>query len=236
MVHWGLGFSNGTEVIKPYRDGSMPQRINTGDYPFKMLTSGCILIPKKIFNETGGFDETLYNGYCDLDLTYKIHNLGYICMACSDAIVYHRGKIAGYNRIHAEEDTRALFISKWKGTLPCDGYSLLKQLYANNINFKVSSSYMLINFSRSLFAKEYHEALKDSLNTRISNYYEFRNLSRTPIIIEDYLSWGLCGNEYPIVYFVDNITDIIDNHHWFLHRNGKGDLIADRNGNLFSII
>jgi len=235
VVHWGIGMSNGSEVIKPYRDGKLPQKILKSTCEFKMLTSGCILIPKRIFREIGGFDEILYNGYCDLDLTYKIFKSGYTCIVCSDAIVYHRGKVAGYNRIYSEEDTRALFISKWKGDLPNDGHTLLTQLYANNIIFLHSSHYMLVNFCRSLFAKEYHSAIFDSLQSKMSVYYEFRSVSKAPIIIEDYLSWSLCSKKEPIIYFVDNITSIVNNYHWFMHRTSIGDIIADRNGNLIEI-
>ena len=233
VVHWGLGISNGFEVIKPYRDGIMPECISSGVYSFKLLTYGCILIPKKIFFKVKVFDEVLYNGYCDLDLTFKIHTAGYGCFACSDAIVYHRGKVSGYNRLYAEEDTRALFISKWKGTLPSDGYDLLSKLYNNNIDFMPSSDYMLINFSRSLFAHEYHNALKRSLSTEVTTYYELRDVSRIPIILEDYLSWSICGKNSPIIYFADNITSIENNYHWFSYRKMKGDLVADRNGNLY---
>lgn len=235
VVHWGLGISNGSEVIKPYRDGKLPSSVSSGNYEFKMLTSGCILIPRKIYYEINGFDESLYNGYCDLDLTYKIYKHGYICLTCSDAIVYHRGKVAGITRMYSEEDTRALFIQKWKGDLPFDGYTLLTKLYNNCVGFIPSSSYMIANFSRSLFAKEYHKALKDSLHTEISNYYEFRDKSNPPIILEDYLSWSICGKKESIIYFADNISHIKNNYHWFLHRRHSKDLIADRNGNLITI-
>lgn len=233
VVHWGLGISNGFEIIKPYRDGVIPECISSGVYPFKLLTSGCLLVYKKIFNEVNGYDEVLYNGYCDLDLTYKIYTAGYGCFVCSDAIVYHRGKVSGYNRMYAEEDTRAFFVNKWKGELPCDGYTLLTKLYKNNIVFSPSMNYMLINFSRSLFATEYHNALKESLATNVLTYYELRDVSRIPIIIEDYLSWSICGEKTPIIYFTDNITSIENNYHWFSYRKMKGDLVADRNGNLY---
>ena len=118
IVHWGLGMVQGYEVLKPFRDGNLPVKFQRGIYEFNMASSGCILIPHNIFNNIGEFDEQFYNGFCDLDLTYRITRNGYKCIYCSEAIVYHRGKVAGMTRLAAEDDTRALFIKKWKNALP----------------------------------------------------------------------------------------------------------------------
>lgn len=232
VVHWGMAMNKGIEVIKPFRDGFLPKQIQHGIYEFNMASSGCILIPKEIFYAAGGFDEQFYNGFCDLDLTYKITRLGYKCVYCSDAIVYHRGKISGITRTTAEDDTRALFMRKWANNLLDDGLSLLKTLYSINISQHIASEYVIANFSRSLFAREYHTILLNCLRAQIKTYYEFRNQTSVSVILEDYLPWSLCGLNFPIIYFVDNISAITDNQHWFLHRVGKKDLIADKNGNL----
>lgn len=232
VVHWGMAMNKGMEVIKPFRDGTLPAQIKHGIYEFNMASSGCILIPKNVFDKVDGFDEQFYNGFCDLDLTYKITRQGYKCIYCSDAIVYHRGKISGTTRTAAEDDTRALFIQKWATDLLDDGLELLKRLYHMNISQYISTEYMIVNFSRSLFAKDYHMILLESLKANLKNYYEFRNQVSSMIILEDFLPWSLCGLNLPLIYFVDNILVITNNQHWFMHRVGKGDLIADKNGNL----
>lgn len=232
VVHWGLGMNEGYEVVKPFRDGYLPQSLQSGLYEFNMASSGCILIPKNIFLKLGGFDEQFYNGFCDLDLTYRITQNSYKCIYCSDAIVYHRGKISGTTRLAAEDDTRALFIKKWKNALLNDGMKILPFMYRANINFFPNSTYILVNFSRSLLAGEYHDLLLSCLEASLSNYYEFKNQSSPYITLEDFLPWSLCGLNVSIIYFGDNITSISNNQHWFSHRIGKGDIIADRNGNL----
>lgn len=233
VVHWGLGMIEGYEVVKPFRDGYLPKPLQHGTYEFNMASSGCILIPKDIFLEVGRFDEQFYNGFCDLDLTYRITQNSYKCIYCSESIVYHRGKVSGTTRIAAEDDTRALFIKKWKNALPNDGMQILPHLYKANINFNSMNSYVLVNFSRSLLAKEYHFLLLRCLEASLANYYEFKNQVSPYITLEDFLPWGLCALNISIVYFCDSITSIINNQHWFAHRVGKGDIIADRNGNLF---
>lgn len=198
-----------------------------------MASSGCILIPKDVFQEVGRFDEQFYNGFCDLDLTYRITQNSYKCVYCSEAVVYHRGKVSGTTRLAAEDDTRALFIKKWKNALPNDGMQILPHLYKANINFNPMNSYVLVNFSRSLLAKEYQLLLLSCLKASMTDYYEFKNQASPYITLEDFLPWGLCGLNIAIIYFSDNITTITNNQHWFAHRVGKGDIIVDRNGNLF---
>jgi len=232
VVHWGMAMYKGMEVIKPFRDGFLPKQIQHGVFEFNMASSGCILIPKDVFNKVGGFDEQFYNGFCDLDLTYKITRQSYKCVYCSDAIVYHRGKVSGITRTAAEDDTRALFMRKWAKNLLDDGLNLLKRLYSMNISQHISPEYIIVNFSRSLFARDYHSILLNCLKAQLKTYYEFRNHAFASIILEDFLPWSLCGLELPIIYFVDNISVITDNQHWFMHRIGKRDMIADKNGNL----
>ena len=233
VVHWGLGMNEGYEVVKPFRDGYLPKSLQHGTYEFSMASSGCILIPKDVFQEVGRFDEQFYNGFCDLDLTYRITQNSYKCVYCSEAVVYHRGKVSGTTRLAAEDDTRALFIKKWKNALPNDGMQILPHLYKANINFNPMNSYVLVNFSRSLLAKEYHLLLLSCLKASMTDYYEFKNQASPYITLEDFLTWGLCGLNIAIIYFSDNITTITNNQHWFAHRVGKGDIIVDRNGNLF---
>lgn len=232
VVHWGLGINEGIEVLKPFRDGKLPPKLQHGIYEFNMLTSGCILIPRIVFEEVGGFDEKFYNGFCDLDLTYHIKQTGYKCVVSSDAIVYHRGKVAGSTRLASEDDTRALFIKKWRENLLNDAMQILPYLYNANITFVPSSEYMLINYSRSFWASDYHAVLMTSLNAQISTNYNFKNIVSSKLILEDFLPWGLCGLNCSLIYFCDNITQLISNQHWYKHRKGKGDLIADKNGNL----
>lgn len=232
VVHWGLAMNKGMEVIKPFRDGFLPEQIQHGIYEFNMASSGCILIPKETFNIIGGFDERFYNGFCDLDLTYRITRLGLKCVYCSDAIVYHRGKVSGPIRTAAEDDTRALFVRKWTENFLDDGINLLKRLYSMNTPKHISTEYLIVNFSRSLFANDYHTVLLDSLQARLKTYYDFKNYASESIMLEDFLPWSLCGLNFPIIYFVDNISVITENQHWFMHRINKGDLLADKNGNL----
>lgn len=69
-------------------------------------------------------------------------------------------------------------------------------------------------------------------DAQLATYYEFKNQSSICITIENFLSWSLCGLNAAIIYFCDDISYISSNQRWFIHRIGKGDIIADINGNL----
>lgn len=235
VVHWGMGIVHGVDVVKPFRDGILPNSLASTSKEFKLLTSGCILIPKKIFEDVNGFDVLLYNGYCDLDIIMKIRELGYVCIATSKSVVYHRGKVAGVTRIASEEDTRALFVNRWNDRLPDDGIELFKFLLGCQPDIPKPSDVLFINFCRSLYAQEYHEAFKDEFSLKVSAYYEFRNIHESQTLLEDYLPWSLAALNTPIVYFCDNITTLMNNNHWFSHRINKGDFLVDRNGNLIAV-
>jgi hypothetical protein len=49
------------------------------------------LIPRAIFDELGGFDESFYMVYEDVDLSYRARLAGYRCWYAADAIVRHAG-------------------------------------------------------------------------------------------------------------------------------------------------
>ena len=108
----------------------------------------------------------------------------------------------------------------------------LSLLYKKNVKFYPKTSYVLMNFSKSPTANECHSLLLNCLNASIANFYEFKDQSSLQITIEDFLPWSLCGLNVPIIYFADNIACISNNQRWFVHRTGKGDIIADGKGNL----
>lgn len=232
VVHWGMGLTHGVDVVKPFQDGPLPKKLHTGIHEFSLLTAGCLFVPQQIFHDAGGFESLLYNGYCDLDLIMKIRQRGYKCVANSESIVYHRGKIAGQTRLAAEGDTKAFFVHRWGELLPDDGLDLFSMLLNCHEVKPKKDSTLLVNYANTLFATEYHDVLKDVFSLNYISSYNFRNIPESHTILEDHLSWSLISFQHPIIYFCDNFRRLIANRHWFSHRLGMGDFLADRNGNL----
>jgi len=234
VVHWGMGMLHGVDVVKPFWDGPFPISLQKGIHEFPLMTSGCLLVPQEVFNQAGGFDPILYNGYNDLDLIIKIRELGYRCVVSSEAIVYHRGTIAGQTRLAASVNTKAMFIYRWGNKLPDNGIELFRKLLLSHEIYPKSGSALLINFCISLFASEYHDVIKSVFSLNNVCKYDFRDKYEICSLLEDYLSWSLISLNTPILYFCDNYGRLVNNRHWFSYRIGRGDFIIDRNGNIIS--
>ena len=54
-------------------------------------SGACLFIRSKIFNEAGGLDEDFFAHMEEIDLCWRIRNLGYKIMYCSQSTVYHVG-------------------------------------------------------------------------------------------------------------------------------------------------
>ena len=76
------------------------------------VTAACMLTPRQLFLETGGFDETRFPvAYNDADYGYRLVDAGYRCVYCAEAELYHheglsRGlssdprELAMYRQVH----------------------------------------------------------------------------------------------------------------------------------------
>ena len=103
----------GVDIILIKRNGKMSEYTTTDrDYP--IVTSGCLLMPKKLYISLGGQEEMMINAYNDFDVTYKIFKMGYSNRVCSSAIVYHRGSVSGKIRhLPFKSDAKALMFQRW---------------------------------------------------------------------------------------------------------------------------
>lgn len=76
------------------------------------VTGACLFIPRKLFNEVGGFDEAYVNGHEDIDLCCKVRVTGSrIVYFPGVHIVHHESQSAG--RLDKALDNRRLFQARW---------------------------------------------------------------------------------------------------------------------------
>ncbi|MEQ1759931.1 MAG: glycosyltransferase family 2 protein [Vicinamibacterales bacterium] len=57
---------------------------------FGVCGAAC-LMPRRVYAELGGFDESFFFSHEDVDLSYRARLLGYRCRYVADAVVAHRG-------------------------------------------------------------------------------------------------------------------------------------------------
>jgi GT2 family glycosyltransferase len=79
------------------------------------VTGACMMVPRRLFDEVGGFDEDLRVVLNDVDLCLKIRERGYLVVYTPDALLYHyEGSSRG--KLHPPPDER-VFEQRWKDFL-----------------------------------------------------------------------------------------------------------------------
>ena len=79
------------------------------------VTGACMMVPRRIFDEVGGFDEDLRVVLNDVDLCLKIRERGYLVVYTPDALLYHyEGSSRG--RLHPPPDEK-VFERRWSDFL-----------------------------------------------------------------------------------------------------------------------
>ncbi|WP_037319577.1 glycosyltransferase family 2 protein [Salegentibacter sp. Hel_I_6] len=61
------------------------------DVPIFWASGACFVIRKNVYQEAGGLDEDFFAHQEEIDLCWRIHNLGYQIKSCGAAMVYHVG-------------------------------------------------------------------------------------------------------------------------------------------------
>jgi GT2 family glycosyltransferase len=88
---------------------------------FGVCGAAC-LMPKKVFDELGGFDEDFFASHEDVDLSYRARLRGYRCRYVPDAVVRHHGSatlgtISGFAVFHGQRNLEWMFLKNTPGSL-----------------------------------------------------------------------------------------------------------------------
>jgi GT2 family glycosyltransferase len=81
---------------------------------FGVCGAAC-LMPKRVFDELGGFDEDFFASHEDVDLSYRARLLGYRCQYVADAVVRHHGsatigRVSGFAIFHGQRNLEWLYV------------------------------------------------------------------------------------------------------------------------------
>jgi len=79
------------------------------------VTAACMMVPRRVFEEVGGFDERLAVAFNDVDLCCRIRARGYLIVYTPLAELRHL-ESASRKRLHPEED-EALMRELWGETI-----------------------------------------------------------------------------------------------------------------------
>lgn len=79
------------------------------------VTGACMMVPRRVFDEVGGFDETLRVVLNDIDLCLRIRERNYEVVYTPHALLYHH-EGASRGRLHPPEDEKH-FVARWAAQL-----------------------------------------------------------------------------------------------------------------------
>lgn len=223
----------GVDIILIKHNG-LPDVYTSIDRDYPIITSGCLLVSKELYQSLGGQEEHMINAYNDFDLTYKIYKMGYSNRMCNKSIVYHRGSVSGTIRhLPFKADARALLFQRWGSELQEPTEKILKEIYSLYKGIH-NTNIIVVNFSNSVSADYYINKFCEIHYLTILQNYCIKNPSLDKIIINDYLTWEICRTRIPILYMTDDYTLLSENYYWFANRTINSDIILDKNANIIS--
>lgn len=98
---------------------------------FQIITAACMVIPRKLFLDTGLFDENYINGFEDVDLCARLRSKGYrMTVNPGSRVVHHTSRTPGrhsheaQNSSYFREHTVSLLAPDWHIHLANDGLHL----------------------------------------------------------------------------------------------------------------
>jgi GT2 family glycosyltransferase len=120
LIHPGRGTIQHAGVIE--RNDGLPDHIYFNkpmNYPLAMerkdyfgVTGACIVIPKTLYEDIGGFDESYWCGWEDMEMCQQIHARGLRVIYEPKSMVYHyESRTEG--RYSAEGQNFSLYMSRW---------------------------------------------------------------------------------------------------------------------------
>jgi hypothetical protein len=94
------------------------------------VTAACVLIPRNVFEEVGGFNESYTTAYQDVDLCLKISRAGYSIVQSQNSILLHHESASRGSTYDIQDRNR--FLQKWMINFHRDPYSIEDLFVSSN--------------------------------------------------------------------------------------------------------
>ena len=109
--------SHPNQDFPPLREGYLSRAVRPGN--FSAVTGACQMVRKEVFDEVGGYDETLAVGFNDVDFCFRVRETGRLVTFTPYAELYHyefvsRGReVADPGKMARWKREQALFTARW---------------------------------------------------------------------------------------------------------------------------
>jgi GT2 family glycosyltransferase len=95
---------------------------------YEAVTGACLVTPRDLYLELGGFDEAYWNGYEDVDYCYAVRARGLRVVYDPSAVLYHLESQSGVQRKRRVTHNVGLLASRWATRVPPDHNRLCGRL------------------------------------------------------------------------------------------------------------
>ncbi len=209
--------------------GRRPESIDFSAIPSERqaLTSALYAMKKDVFLELGMFDEFYYNKLESFELSFKLTLAKKKCVCLSTALAYH-SQGAGRNQYFFDfYQQEAYFWTRMGNKVLPD----IKNYYKMQLTPKMTSSvYNVVAITQTRNTCE----LIKSLGFKFISYTEINGINPQKINLYDLLPFSCHKSESPILFFVENITNLLGNKKWFELRPVR-DIVLDTYGNVLYV-
>ena len=126
LHHAGMAFDDEDYPwhIHPNTDPSLPAVNKVRE--FQCVTFACVLIPRSVYRELNGLDESYRNGFEDCDFCLRARQRGWRVLYTPESVIYHYGQSTPGRKTN-DDANRRLFATSWSGRVTRDLLSLQNQ-------------------------------------------------------------------------------------------------------------
>ncbi|MGI6220467.1 MAG: glycosyltransferase [Coriobacteriales bacterium] len=197
--------------------------------PRQALNSAFLMMPRKVFDEMGGFTEFYYNAYDGMELTLRVGQAGYDLLYLPEAIGWHStGGSRDYIRHNNEYQSKYFY--RWFGeSIRTD---LPDYLAPQLAEMEVADEYFVVNCTFSMTVDD----LLAQLGLKSCGYLEIESRDSSHIDLYRNVVPEVLNMDKPILFVVNHFGDISSNNRWFSKRPRKDDLIIDFFGNAMKVV
>lgn len=191
------------------------------------LTSALYAMKKDTFINNGSFDEFYYNKLESFELSYKLTLNNLKCVCITDAIAFHsQGAGRGQYFFDFYQQEAYFWTHFGKRIIP----DIVEYFKIQIDDAMYSNVYSAVAITQTRDVRQ----IILSTGLKICSYNEIHGINPCKINLYDLLPYSIHKLNTPIIFFVENITNLLGNTNWFKSRN-HNDIAMDTYANLLYV-
>jgi GT2 family glycosyltransferase len=236
IIDFGI-FASKYNFSHPYkgRKSSFPLAIK--NRKFQAICAATSMIRRDLFiDKLNGFNENLVQAYADIDLSFRLKQIGLEVWGAADACVFHQGNSTNSGMsTYLKSDAKGLLFQETPSVMQIDMQQYFSEASSYFLlNNQLMSNYLMIDMTTIADKHEHYKLIENLLNIEYYGIYNFPPKVRDipHIRLYDFIPQNICRLRVPFIYFVDDFRSIRNNALWSSIRNISKDIIIDRNANI----